>query len=119
MKIKDNQEGEQTNWGVRENKEIEEDTLGIKICQELEMEDIDRTEDGNISTTQELDIFQQELGIEMNQEGLTSPKYGKPKRKRGRKSLKDLREIEGLAREQRKIDELLNIGKGKCLPGLT
>ena len=72
-----------------------------------------------MSTAQELGIFQQELGIEMNQEGLTSPKYGKPKGKRGRRSLKNLREVEGLAREQRKIDEILNIGKGKCLPRST
>jgi hypothetical protein len=55
----------------------------------------------------------------MNQEGLTTPNYGKPKGKRGRRSLKDLREAEGLAREQRKIDELLNMGKGKDLPKTT
>ena len=52
----------------------------------------------------------------MNQEGRTSPNCGKPKGKRGRKSLKELREFEGLAREQRKIDEILNMGKGKDLP---
>ena len=52
----------------------------------------------------------------MNQEGLSSPKYGRVKGKRGRKSLKELREVDGLSKEQQKIDQLLNNGKGKCLP---
>ena len=52
----------------------------------------------------------------MNQEGLSSPKYNKVKGKRGRRSLKKLRELDGLSREQKKIDHLLNIGKGKYLP---
>ena len=118
-KSKVNQENIQTNTGERENKGLEEDYLGIKICRELEIEEFERSEEGNTSTAQELGIVQQELGIEMNQEGLSSPIYGKPKRKRGRSSLKNLREVEGLAREQRKIDEILNIGKGKRLPSST
>ena len=77
---------------------------------------MERTEECTVSKAQEMDIYQQELGIFMNQEGRTSPVYGKPKGKRGRRSLKEIRESEGLAREQRKIDELLNTGKGKGLP---
>lgn len=102
--------------GEIENKELEEDKLGIKICKELEMEEFERTGECMVSTAQEMDIFQQEFGIHMNHEVLTSPICSKPKGKRGRRSLKDLREAEGLAREQRKIDELLNMVKGKCLP---
>jgi hypothetical protein len=83
------------------------------------MEEFERSEEGICPTGHELGILQQELGIAMNQEGLTTPNYGKPKAKRGRRSLKDLRETEGLAREQRKIDELLNMGKGKDLPKST
>ena len=52
----------------------------------------------------------------MNQAGLSSPVCGRSKGRRGRKSLKELREANGLCKEQIKIDDLLNIGKGKCLP---
>ena len=41
-----------------------------------------------------------QLGIQKNQEGLISPNYGKVKFKRGRKSLKELREAYGNAKEQ-------------------
>ena len=98
-KSKVNQEGKQTNMEEREIKTLEEDSIGSKICKELEMEEFERTEECICPTVQELGIFQQELGIAMNQEGLTTPNYGKPKGKRGRRSLKDLREAEGLARE--------------------
>lgn len=56
------------------------------------------------------------LGIQRNQDSLSSPIFGKIKGKRGRRSLKDLREAEGLSREQQKIDHLFKVGKGKCLP---
>ena len=118
-KLCDIQEGKQTKKGEKENETLEKDSLGHKICQELEMEEFERSEEGICPTGHELGILQQELGIAMNQEGLTTPNYGKPKAKRGRRSLKDLRETEGLAREQRKIDELLNMGKGKDLPKST
>ena len=39
------------------------------------------------------------LGIQMNQQGLNSPNFGRVKGKRGRKSLKELREVDGQARE--------------------
>ena len=102
-------------------KEIEhgflgKDDLGEKICIELEIEEFRMTGEWTPSTIQDLDIHQQKFGIYMNKEGLASPIYGKPKGKRGRRSLKELRESEGLARDQKKIDELLNTGKGKCLP---
>ena len=118
IKTKDKQEGDRTIMGeatALENKEFKEVNIGNQICTELELEESDKTEEGFVLTEQELGIFQQELGIQMNQQGLTYPNYGKPKGKRGRRSLKELRETEGLAREQRKIDELLNMGKGKCL----
>ena len=45
----------------------------------------------------------EQLGIQMNLEGINSPKYGKVKTKRGRKSLKELREAVSQAQEQKKI----------------
>lgn len=80
-KSKVNQVGDRTNMGERENKELEEDSLGTKICKELEIEEFERTEEYICSTAQGLGIFQQEIGIEINQDGLTSPKYDKPKGK--------------------------------------
>ena len=43
--------------------------------------------------------YHEQLGISMNQEGIRNPRYGKSKVKRGRKSLKELREVEGQAIE--------------------
>ena len=37
----------------------------------------------------------EKLGILMNQEGIKTPRYGKLKAKRGRKSLKELKEADG------------------------
>ena len=92
------------------------DGPGDRICRELEAEEFEESEDYIPPLGQDLEIYPKELGLLMNQEGKISPITGKPKGKRGRKSLKELRESKGLAREQRKIDELLNLGKGKCLP---
>ena len=52
----------------------------------------------------------------MNQEGIRTPNYGSLKVKRGRKSLKELREADGQAKEQQKISDIFNVGKGKVLP---
>jgi hypothetical protein len=57
-----------------------------------------------------------ELGIATNLEGLSSPKIDKIKKKRGRKSFIELRNIAGNADNQIKIFDILNSGKGKCLP---
>ena len=56
------------------------------------------------------------LGIAINQEWLKTPICGRTKQKRGRKSLKELREAAGQVKDQTKISELLNNGKGKFLP---
>ena len=53
-----------------------------------------------ISITQNAKKYLEHLGIQMNQEGLSSPKYGKVKGKRGRRSLKELRVVDRLSREQ-------------------
>ena len=57
-----------------------------------------------------------QLGISMHWEGNKVPNCGKTSVKRGRKSLKELREADGKAREQLKISYLFNKGKGKSLP---
>jgi hypothetical protein len=59
---------------------------------------------------------QLQLGICMNQEGIRTPRYGTSKAKRGRKSLKELRAVDGQAREQQKLSDIFNVGKGKVLP---
>lgn len=56
------------------------------------------------------------MGIAANEDGHNHPKCGKFKGRRGRKSLKELREVAGQAREQKKINDILKAGKGKSLP---
>ena len=41
----------------------------------------------------------EQLGILMNQEGINTPKYSRLQAKRGRKSLKELKEVDGQAKE--------------------
>ena len=62
---------------------------------------------------------QEKLGICMNQEGIRTPRYGSMKGKRGRKKLKELREVDGQEKEQQKIKDIFNAGKGKVLPKET
>ena len=57
-----------------------------------------------------------QLGILQNLEGNKFPYCGRIPTKRGRKSLKEVREADGNVREQQKIRHLFNKGKGKCLP---
>ena len=52
----------------------------------------------------------------MSLDGPKSPCCGKTKGKRGRKTLKELRELEGLNKDQQKMDQIFYNGKGKCLP---
>ena len=87
-----------------------------QISSEIENKEVDKQSNYKISLVHSLRNDSQHLGSQMNQEGLSSPKYGRSKGKRGRKSLKELREAIGHCKDQQKIDELLNIGKGKCLP---
>ena len=47
---------------------------------------------------------------------MKTPICGKLKQKRGRKSLKELREAAGQVKEQTKILDILQSGKGKILP---
>ena len=86
------------------------------VSRELEQEEFDNIGEFKSSPPHSLINYQKDLGIQMNQEGLSSPRFGKYKRKRGKKSLKELREADGLCREQIKIDDLLHNGKGKFLP---
>ena len=76
-------------------------------------------QEGEVSSIVEKILDEQnldKLGIAMNQEGLITPICGKTKQKRGRKSLKELREAAGQVKDQIKIVDILNNGKGKCLP---
>jgi hypothetical protein len=80
------------------------------------------TENQEHITESKIDIVQiaegniGQLGICMSQEGPKHPCCGKAKGKRGRKSLKELRETESLKKDQQKIDQLFHNGKGKHLP---
>ena len=71
--------------------ELDKSDIGCKVFNELNMEEFGKI--GEITTPSghtPIDLYQQELGLHMNQEGLSSPVYGKLKGKRGRKSLKEL-----------------------------
>lgn len=57
-----------------------------------------------------------QLGIAMNRGSLSSPNINKIKKKRGRKSVVELRSLAGNAGNQRKLADIMHIGKGKCLP---
>ena len=66
---------------------------------ELENEEFEKIGDIVTPSANDLDEYQQDLGLHMNHEGLSSPIFGKLKGRRGRKTLKELRETEGLCRE--------------------
>ena len=96
--------------------DLDKDDIRSKVFNELEKEEFGKTRDIKSPSAHSPIDYQQDLDLHMNQEGLSYPKYDRSKGKRGRKSLKELREADGQCREQQKIDNLLNIGKGKCLP---
>lgn len=100
------------------NGEVEDLQADIinKIIKELELENTEGKITQQYNKDSRLEKATKYLGIQQNQESLSSPNFGKSKGRRGRRSLKDLREAEGLSSEQQKIDQLFNIGKGKCLP---
>ena len=87
-----------------------------KVLMELEIKEFSDKGNDRASLSQNFTTSQQDLGLQQNQEGLITPRFGRAKRKRGRKSSKELREAEGLNRDQIKIDNLFYTGKGKCLP---
>lgn len=86
-----------------------------QILRELENEDTKGEDSIILNAAQNAHNNMEQLGIQMNQEGLNSPKCRKVKVKRGRKSLKELREVDGHNREQQKIDQLFKNRMGKCL----
>ena len=105
---------DQTHNSSQRKEDLE--VLAGKVYKELEKEELNDSRQSSSMSPQGQITIQQNLGIQENQEGISSPRYGRVKGKRGRKSLKELREVEGLCKEQIKIDNLFNIGKGKGLP---
>ena len=79
--------------------DLDKDGIKSKVLSELEKEQFGKTGDIMSPSAHSLIDYQQDLCMHMNQEELSSPIYGKSKGKRGRKSLKELREVEGLCRE--------------------
>ena len=78
---------------------MEHQCITSQILQEL---DNDEKEDEGNNKSETIKSAQENLeylGIIRNQEGVKSPNYGKMKPKRGRKSLKELREADGKAQE--------------------
>ena len=91
--------------------------LSDQLLQEL-VEEPKTTIEGSIQK-EGTELIQEnpvQLGIFKNLEGNRHPNYGRTPMKRGRKSLKVLREADGKVREKQKINQLFNKGKGKCLP---
>ena len=108
---KGNEEIKCTQTGTEEDQQISK-LLITEIISEDQQE-------GEVSSIAEKVLDEQnldKLGIAMNQEGLTTPICGKTKQKRGRKSLKELREAAGQVKDQTKISDILYNGKGKFLP---
>ena len=56
------------------------------------------------------------LGIIENMEGVNYEKCGKQSKKCGRKTLAELRTVIGMVANNKNINEILNVGKGKSLP---
>lgn len=113
---KDNQQGKEGNMIGKDSYLNSQPCIINRIIKELEHAYIEEKSYKEKISNLNIEKVLVELGIQKNQVGLCSPNFGKVKGKRGRRSLKDLREFEGLYREQKKIDQLLNIGKGKSLP---
>ena len=84
-----------------------------KIIKEPIVEDEDQ-EEGVVLIDRQNNIVN--LGLSIDQEGFNTPKCGKQKNKRQRKSHKELRSVDGQVKEQKKIFKVLNIGKKKNLP---
>ena len=81
---------------------------GLRIVKEIEKENSNKEEDGFIATSvQNASKNLDTLGIMENLQGLEHPVCG---------SLAKLRAATGLASNQKKINDLLNVGKGKFLP---
>ena len=87
-----------------------------QFLKELAQEEKNGSPESKIGAAKKVEANLDQLGIQMNQEGIKSTICGKMKDKRGRKSLKELREVDGHNKKQQKIDQIFNIGKGKCLP---
>lgn len=96
--------------GTDEDHNIITDRILLELAEEERIL-MDKEQQKDIHT-----INQAQLGIFMNQEGIRTPRYGSSKSKRGRKYLKELREADGQDREQQKISDIFNVGKGKVLP---
>lgn len=100
----------------KEELELQKD-MSDQLLQELVQESEKATEG---STQKEGAAYSQEnpvqLGIFKNLEGNRYPNNGRTPMKRGRKSLKVLREADDKVREQQKIYQLFKKGKGKGLP---
>lgn len=92
------------------------DQLLSKIGNEDDGKDPHKVDSSRISIVQCASKNLDQLGISMNWEGNKVPNCGKTSMKRGRKSLKELREADGKAWEQLKISYLFKKGKGKSLP---
>ena len=98
------------------NKVEEQINIAEQILQEFKDEERSHYEGGQNDVINNAKDNIEQLGILMNQEGIKAPRYGKTKVKRGRKSLKELKEVDGQAKEQQKISQIFNSGKGKILP---
>ena len=71
-----------------------------QIMIELENEEIDTKKGKQSESVVNAQENIEHLGIPMNQEGISTPKYGSQKSKKGRKSLKKKRKENGQGKEQ-------------------
>ena len=102
---KQNEKGKNNDSKISSHTDLENHPgLINQILRELKNEKIERNSCNKITTIQNAEINLDQLEIQMNQEALNSPKCSTVKGKRGRRSLKELGEADGLSREQQKID---------------
>ncbi|GLJ27387.1 hypothetical protein SUGI_0537500 [Cryptomeria japonica] len=94
------------NYPLESEYDTEEDSVSI----------LEEEANGKFSRQQKYISNKGKLGLEFNCPDKVTPECGKSANKRGRKSLNELRELAGSAKNQAKITSLLNIGKGKGLP---
>ena len=89
------------------------------VCQmikELVQEEKECNPENIFSVAKMAEANLDQLRIQMNQEGIKSHICGKMKGKRGRKSLKELREVDGHNKEQKKMIRFSILGRGSAFP---
>ena len=99
-----------------ENKKSSKRILSDFIIKEIGKEREDETYETLTSNITNANELRDRLGLEQTQEGILALRCDKQTKKRGKKSLAEIRLKTGKKEDQSKISEILKVGKGKNLP---